>query len=217
METILTINVSNAYLCAMFTEQQEKWLKRVEEIFLRFGIKSLTMDDIARELGISKKTLYQFVENKDDLVLRVVQQHIEAEIVQKNCLHLEAPDAIEEILAVIRHVQGEMQRIKSNILFDMQKYHRDAWDVMREYQRGHMHRMVRENLERGRQEGLYRTDFDLDIIARLHVAESFLMLDEDWFPRPPYSLETLFREYLLYYLHGVVSEKGLQQLKAKLS
>jgi len=201
----------------MFTEQQEKWLKRVEEIFFRFGIKSLTMDDVARELGISKKTLYQFVENKDDLVLKVVQRHVAEEKIQGECFHLEASDAIEEILAVIRHVQGEMQRIKSNILFDMQKFHREAWDELSAYQRGHMHQRVRENLERGRKEGLYRTDFDLDIVARLHVAESFLLLDEDWFPRPPYSLETLFREYLLYYLHGVVSEQGLKILKAKLS
>ena len=201
----------------MLTEQQGKWLKRVEEMFLRFGIKSLTMDDVARELGISKKTLYQFVENKDDLVFKVVQQHVEDEKIRSECFQQDAPDAIEEILTVIRHVQAEMQRIKSNILFDMQKYHREAWNAMREYQRGHLHRMVRENLERGIREGLYRTDFNVDIIARLQVAESFMMLDEDWFPRPPYSLEVLFRECLLYYLHGIASEKGRQLLKAKLS
>ena len=63
----------------MFTEQQEKWLKRVEDLFLRYGIKSITMDDVARELGISKKTLYQFVDNKDDLVHKMLERHIAEE------------------------------------------------------------------------------------------------------------------------------------------
>lgn len=201
----------------MLNEQQIKWLKRAEELFMRYGIKSLTMDDVARELGISKKTLYQFVENKNDLVLKVVELHMQEDKERAECWHREATDAIEEILRVIQHIQGDFARVKSNVIFDLQRYHRDAWDRMQEYQRGHMHRMVRENIERGRAEGLYRDDFDIDLIARLHVAESFVLFDETWFPRPPYSLDVIFREYLMYYLHGILSEKGRQLLQEKQS
>jgi AcrR family transcriptional regulator len=201
----------------MFTEQQIKWLKRTEELFMRYGIKSLTMDDVARELGISKKTLYQFVENKNDLVLKVIEQHIDEDVVRGECWHREAKNAVEEILLVIQHAHSDFARIKSNVIYDLQRYHRDAWERMQEYQRGFMHRMVRENIERGRVEGLYRSDFDVDVIARLHVAESFILFDEAWFPRPPYSLEVLFREYMWYYLHGILSEKGRQFLKEKQS
>ncbi len=201
----------------MFNEQQEKWLRRTEDLFMRYGIKSITMDDVARELGISKKTLYQFVESKDDLVMQVMQRHIEEEKEVSQCWHRDADNAIEEILGVIKNAQKDLQRIKSNIVFDLQKYHRSAWEFMQNYQRGHMHQMVRANLERGIQEGLYRSDFDIDIIAKLHVAESFVLLDESFFPRSEYPLEVVFREYLLYYLHAIASDRGRELLTAKLT
>lgn len=184
---------------------------------MRYGIKSLTMDDVARELGISKKTLYQFVESKNDLVIKVIERHIDEHTELNDCWHRDSDNAIEEMLHVIQRTQGEMERIKSNILFDLQKYHRDAWERMQTHQREHFLRVVRENLERGIREGLYRSDFSIDIIARVHVAESFLLLDDSWFPRPPFELHTLFQEYLLYYLHGIVSPQGLQLLKEKIS
>ena len=201
----------------MISEQQEKWLVRVVEMFMRYGIKSITMDDIARELGISKKTLYQFVGNKNDLVMRTVQYHIQEEIHRDQCLKVEASDALEEMLLVIQNVVKEMQMVKTNIVHDMQKYHRDAWEVMQEYQRGHMMQQVTENLQRGIKEGLYRDDFNQDVIARMHVVQAFLLFDEDWFPPTEFSRDTLFQQYILHYLHGILSDEGRKRLKAKLS
>ena len=216
-ETICAKNVSCVYICTMFTEQQGKWLKRVEEMFFRYGIKSVTMDDVSRELGISKKTLYQFVENKNDLVLKVIERHIEEEKTNSACMSDDAADALEEMFNVIKHVNEEMGQMKSNIVYDMQKYHREAWEKVQEYQHGFLYSIVRQNLERGIREGLYRDNFDIDVVAKIHVAESIMLFDETLFPRANYPPGALFREFLLYYLHGIVSEKGLQKLKAKLS
>lgn len=201
----------------MFTEQQEKWLRRIAELFMRLGIKSLTMDDVARELGISKKTLYQFVENKDDLVKKVIESHLTEECSRSEELSQMAKDALDEMLIVIQANIGDMQRMKANIVFELQKYHRDAWDLLQEYQRGFMYKVVRNNLERGIREGFYRNDFDVDITAKLHLAQSFAIFDETWFPKPPYSSEALFKETMILYLHSIISEKGRQALKAKLS
>ncbi len=201
----------------MFTEQQEKWLRRIAELFMRLGIKSLTMDDVARELGISKKTLYQFVENKDDLVKKVIESHLTEECSRSEELSLKAKDALDEMLIVIQANIGDMQRMKANIVFELQKYHRDAWDLLQQYQRGFLYKVVRDNLERGIREGYYRGDFDVDITAKLHLAQSFAIFDETWFPKPPYSGETLFKEAMILYLQSILSEKGRQALKAKLS
>jgi len=201
----------------MFTEQQEKWLKRVEDLFLRYGIKSITMDDVARELGISKKTLYQFVDNKDDLVNQVLERHISEEKELCYQMFAEAANAIEQLFFVMEANAQQMQQMKANIIYDLQKYHRDAWEKMRGFQRGFLYDIVRSNLERGVREALYRSDFDIDIVAKLHITTSFQLFDEDIFPPTNYAKETLFREYLLHYLYGIVSEKGLQLLKAKLS
>ncbi|MCC6462920.1 MAG: TetR/AcrR family transcriptional regulator [Saprospiraceae bacterium] len=200
----------------MFTEQQAKWLKRVEDLFMRYGIKSITMDDVARELGISKKTLYQFVDSKDDLVNRMLERHIEEEKEQCGQLNRKAANAVEEMFLVIETNNQQLAQMKANIVYDLQKYHRDAWEKIQAFQQGFLYKIVCDNLERGVREGVYRSDFDVDIVARLHIAQSFQLFDEDIFPQNAYSKERLFREFLMHYLYGIVSEKGLQLLKAKL-
>ena len=201
----------------MFTEQQVKWLKRVEDLFLRYGIKSISMDDVARELGISKKTLYQFVDSKDDLVNKMLERHIDEEKKQCDQLFHVAGNAVEEMFLVIDNNAQQLQQMKANIVYDLQKYHRDAWEMIRDFQRSFLYTIIRKNLERGISEGLYRSDINVDIVAKMHIALSFQMFDEDIFPQNAYPKAGLFREFLLHYLYGIVSDKGLQLLKAKLS
>lgn len=201
----------------MFTEQQEKWLKRTAELFLRYGIKSITMDDVARELGISKKTLYQFVENKNDLVQKVMDLHIQEERAECLLLSEQSENAVEEILRVMESNNQQMQQMKSNIIYDLQKYHREAWEKIQEFIQGFLYGIVRQNIERGVREGLYRSDFDVDLLARMHISFSLLLFDETFFPQQSYPKQPLFREFMLHYLYGIVSDKGLQLLKAKLS
>ena len=201
----------------MFSEQQEKLLKRVEDLFLRYGVKSFTMDDVARELGISKKTLYQFVDSKDDLVNKVLDRHIAAEKAECVKLFGHSGNAIEEIFLMIENNVQQLQQMKTNIVYDLQKYHRQAWEKLQTFQREFLYDIVRNNLERGIREGLFRKDFDVDIATKMHIALSFQLFDEELFPQHAYPKETIFRAFLLHYLYGIVSEKGLQLLKAKLS
>lgn len=201
----------------MMNEQHEKFLKRSEELFMRYGIKSLTMDDVARELGISKKTLYQFVSNKEDLVRKVVEKNILEDVQNCTVWTNEAEDAVDEILIVLRNVMADIQRMTHNVVYDMQRYHRDAWDLLVSHQRGFMLKIVHKNLERGISEGLYRTDFNVEIIAKLHIAQTFQFFDENIFPPNEYPRELVFREYILHYLHGLLSDKGRERLHAKLS
>ncbi len=197
-------------------ETELNWLERVEDLFLRFGIKSQTMDDVSRELGISKKTLYQMVTNKDDLVQKVLQHHITRE--KSNCMVCasNSANAIEEILFLMEVNSLELSHMKANVLYDLQKYHRDAWVLIRKFQYEFVYKMVRANLERGRGEGLYRQDFDADVIAKLHLATVFQLFDEELFPAGVVSRDVVFKEYMMHYLHGIVSEKGLKLLQSKL-
>lgn len=199
------------------TAQDSNWLERVESMFMRFGIKSITMDDVAHELGISKKTLYQMVESKDDLVIKVLDHHIAREKSQCLCMAQEADNAIEEIFIIMDSNSQELAQMKTNILNDLQKYHRDAWLMIRNFQYDFVLKIIRDNIVRGRKEGLYREDFDLDIIAKLHLSTVFNLFDEQLFPSGSNSKVTLFKEYMMHFLHGIVSAKGLAYLKKKLS
>lgn len=200
----------------MAPQTDTSWLERVESLFLRLGIKSLTMDDVARELGISKKTLYQMVENKDDLVRKVLENHIDREKSQCMTMALQAANAVEEMVFVMDSNSQEFAQMKANVVYDLQKYHRSVWMLIRSFQNEFMHKMVIANLNRGQSEGLYRTDMDIDLIARIHLATVFTLFDEDLFPSASIRRETLFREYMMHYMHGIVSQQGLQLLTSKL-
>lgn len=192
----------------MFSEQQEKWLKRVEDLFLRLGIKSLTMDDVARELGISKKTLYTFVSSKDDLVNKMLERHINQEKTDCGIMYSAAQNAVEELFFVMESNAQQMSQMKANVVYDLQKYHHEAWEKMREFQQGFLSNVVKMNLERGVKEGLYRDDFDIDIVTRFHIASTFQLFDETFFPQNIFKRDVIFKEYLMHYLHGILSEKG---------
>lgn len=197
--------------------QDTQWLERVESLFMRFGIKSITMDDVARELGISKKTLYQMVESKDSLVVKVLALHISREKTQCQCLSKESSNAIEEIFNIMDSNSQELAQMKSNIVNDLQKYHRDAWLMIRNFQHEFVLKIIRDNLGRGRKEGYYREDFDMDIVAKLHLSTAFNLFDEQLFPSGSTSKVILFKEYMMHFLHGIVSAKGLAYIKKKLS
>ncbi|MCB0524316.1 MAG: TetR/AcrR family transcriptional regulator [Saprospiraceae bacterium] len=199
----------------MFTEQQDKVLKRVEDLFLRLGIKSITMDDVARELGMSKKTLYTFVNSKDDLVTKVIERHIGQEMTDCKKQFSQAKNAIDQLFLVIESNAQQMSQMKANVVHDLQKYHRDAWDKMSEYQQGFLYQIVQDNLKRGVSEGLYRDDFDIDIVTRLHIACSFQLFDETFFPQSSFKREVVFIEYLMHYLHGILSDKGRRYLRKR--
>lgn len=196
---------------------ESTWLERVEALFFRYGIKSLTMDDVAGELGISKKTLYQMVESKDDLVMKVLLHHTSRE--KSQCLNMasQASNAIEEILIVLDTNSQEMAQMKTNVINDLQKYHREGWLLIRNFHFDFVYKIIRENMIRGRKEGLYRENFDIDILAKLHLATAFNLFDEQTFPDGSTPRNVLFKEYMLHFLHGIVSPKGLTYLKKKIS
>lgn len=198
------------------SSQETAWLERVEQLFLRYGIKSITMDDVAADLGISKKTLYQMVESKDDLVIKVLSHHISREKSQCNAWMLEAKNAIEEILTVMKSNSQEISQMKTNILNDLQKYHRDAFELLRKFHFDFVYELIKANILRGRNEGLYRDDFDAEIVARLHLANGFNLFDEQLFPGTSVARAEILKEFIMHFLHGIVSPKGLNYLKKKL-
>ncbi len=196
-------------------ELHERWLKQVEESFFRYGVKNVTMDDVARELGISKKTLYQWVRSKEELVHRVLTHFFQEEKQQCEERICIAAHAVEEVFLVMEAGIRRMQQMKANVLYDLQKYYRSAWERVLEFRQGFWYEVVRANLERGIREGLYRPDMNVDIIARLHIAAVFQLFDDALFPRARFSKEELFSQYLLHYLHGIASEKGVRMLRAR--
>lgn len=200
----------------MTTETQDKaiqYIKKATDTFLRYGFKSVTMSDISRELGISKKTLYQFVDNKNDLIMRCVMMAMKEEQEFVLSIQQHQKNAIEEMLDIAIHVNQTLKKINPAALYDLQKYYPESWKIIEAYTHEFVYANIMENLEKGKKEGLYRADFREDIIARLFIGKSQILLNTTLFPYPQYKTSELHSEHVIYHIRGVASDKGLKILE----
>lgn len=175
------------------------------------------MSDIARALGMSKKTLYVHVENKADLIKKSVQRVLEEDRKAVEKLHTESQDAIDEILKVSLFLQQQMRNMNPSMLYDLQKYYREAGELVRAHTQDFAKQSILDNLLRGQREGLYRRGFNPPFIAQIYVSKfDMLSSNPNNYPRDMF-MPDFNRELVIYHIRGVASEKGLQQLQKYLS
>ncbi|MGB1216328.1 MAG: TetR/AcrR family transcriptional regulator [Saprospiraceae bacterium] len=191
-------------------------LEKVHTLFMRYGIKSVTMDDISRHLGVSKKTLYQYVENKADLINQTIENQICNEKIMINSLCESSVDPIEEMLNIARHVSLILRELNPSVVFDLQKYYNDSWQLLRSLQEEHISGVIEKNIQKGIDLGLYRDNLHPEIIAKMYVGNSTLIVDVDRFPIREYKTEKVYLEFINYHIHGIASRKGLKLLEKHL-
>ena len=194
-------------------ELREKILLKVTELFMRYGVKSISMDDISSQLGISKKTLYQFVDNKKDLIQKVFERHIEEEMAAMKIIVNESENAVEEIVRIAQYVTQLLREMSPKTLYDLQKYYRSIWDLVEALHQQQIFAIIKDNIERGIEDDLYRVDLNADIVAKLYVGKSSLLVDDKLFPLKDYNKENLFKEHIKYHIYGIASKKGLRLLE----
>jgi AcrR family transcriptional regulator len=191
-------------------------LEQATRLFMKYGIKSLTMDDIANELKVSKKTLYQFVSDKQDLVVKVMQKYCEEDKQMVMDIEKQATNAMEESLMITKHVKQKFAAIHPSIHFDLEKYYPEAWQMMNEHQLHFVYETIKSNLVRGAEEGYYRDDLNPEIIARSFVVKIYAMVDRTDDVLRRYDFGTIYAEIMKYHLRGIASEKGHKHLNSKL-
>lgn len=196
----------------------EEIFKHVLELFKKYGIKSVTMDDLARELGISKKTLYNFVEDKKDLVEKVA--HFEFDHV-KECFdrmfEKEGLNAIDQLFEVNYFMREQLKYHSISFDYDLRKYFPDLFRKMMEKKQQEMYQSVLNNMRKGKSEGIYREDLNEDLIAKLYVTriihahESAVISIEDFIA------PEAFRQYFIYHIRGIANARGIKILEKNLN
>lgn len=189
-------------------DRKEEILSKTRQLVMKYGIKSVSMDDIARQLGISKKTIYQYVDNKQDLVRQIVQSDIEEEQCQVQDMLTAADNALDEIISIARLVLAQLRELPPNLVYDMKKYYPAEWQMMEQHHRTYVTTIIGNNIQRGITEGLYRSDVEASVIAILYHAMTHAIVDEDLFPLKKYSKSELYSHMIKYHLHGLVTDKG---------
>jgi len=179
---------------------------------MKYGIKSVSMDDIARHLGMSKKTIYQHFENKRALVKEMVL----ATVVKDECdikqISAKANDAIDEMVTIARHILSFLREMSPSLVYDMQKYYAKEWQMVKKHHEEFVYGVVIQNIERGKKEQVYQSKINADVIAKLYVGMSHLMTNEEIFPLKDYSKSELYSNLVTYHMRGIVTEKGREYL-----
>ena len=183
-------------------------LNETRALFQRRGIRAVTMDDIARELGMSKKTVYQYFKNKADIVQGVCNEYFSEE----RCMHEEilekAHDPVEEMLLILQAMEKTFKEIPSVMIYEVRKYYPKAWSLFDKYKYDFILDTIRQNLAEGVKRGLYRQDMDLELVARLRLTEIEMIMNPEVFPPQENDIQKLQMELFKIFLHGVVTMRG---------
>lgn len=170
------------------------------------------MDDIANEMGISKKTIYQHFQNKTKLVEATAMRVFENISHGIDCICELDKNPIEEIYEIKQFVMLHLKDEKSSPQYQLQKYYPKIYASLKTKQFEKMLGCVTQNLDRGITQGLYRDTIEIDFVARLYFNSMISLKDQHIFPRENFSMPMLMNNYLEYHLRGICSPKGLETL-----
>lgn len=187
---------------------KERILLKAEELFMQYGIRSVSMDDIANNLGMSKKTLYQYFADKDELVDAVVDGHIRE--IQGDCLgcRVDARDAVHEIFIMMKRVMEEFSNMNPMLLHDLEKFHFRAFQRIRDHKEKFLLQVIRNNIEWGIKEELYRADVNIDVMSKFRIESMMIPFNVAVFPPAKYNLATTSELIIEHFIYGLATVKG---------
>jgi AcrR family transcriptional regulator len=198
-------------------------LEKVKRLYYRYGIKSVTMDDVAKHLCISKKTLYEYFTDKEDLVRNIVL--LDHSNRNKYFQEIKNRDlnAIEELFEIYRMINTMFRDYNASMEYDIHKYYPELYAKVKEIRRKKIYDTMYNNMNKGKKEGLYRKELNSKIIARLLVFRVENMYDNDIFTMEELVSVKVFNEVFVYHLQGILNatgrtffEKNFNRLKADL-
>ncbi len=188
-------------------------IEKALRVFMRQGIKSVNMDDMSKALGISKKTLYLFVKDKEELVEKATDLFGQREIEAIKEISSQKVNAIDESLLIKKWVLSVIENVHPAVAFDLEKYYPSISKKMQENRRKVVYKSIYNNIIKGQKEGLYRKDISADIVSRIYIGRMEMLLDQNVFPPQQFLVSDVYLESFHYHIRGIASEKGLKILE----
>jgi AcrR family transcriptional regulator len=187
---------------------QDRILHAARALFIQRGAKSVSMDDVARYLGMSKKTLYKWFRHKSELVYAALHDYL-----RELRSTLPAPHQHANALAEFVGLSApQYARLHSSFFFDLQKYYPESWALWLDFKTSYLRQRLQNNLRRGIAEGLFQPEVDVDVLVSLRLAQLELAFDADVFPATCFPLQRVHTTCLQHFLAGIVTAHGRQHL-----
>lgn len=194
-------------------DQKERIKEQARALFVKYGIRSVSMDDIASSLGMSKKTIYNSFADKDELVLEI----IDAEIVKMklDCEYsvTGSENAIQEIFMTMDQIQTHQKQMNPTVVFDLQKFHHQAFAKFMVYKNNFLLEVIRQNLIRGIREGLYREDVNIELMSRYRLETVMVPFNTDLYPQEEFNLADVTLAIQEHFIYGLATQKGFSLIE----
>ncbi|PLX18831.1 MAG: hypothetical protein C0599_11675 [Salinivirgaceae bacterium] len=187
----------------------EEIIYKSAELFKQYGVRSVSMDDISREMGISKKTLYKHVKNKNELVEKILEFTFERE--QQFFCDKAKPEvnAIDALLEVSIFISEQIKLFTPSVSFDLKKYYPEVFKAHMEKSQKYAYEAVYTNLVNGINQGLYRKEINPEVVATLYVNKIEDVHDQEFYTEKDFSFELIFETMFENHIRGIANEKGI--------
>ena len=187
---------------------KEHIIAEADKLFCQFGIKSITMDDIAKHLGMSKKTIYQYFKDKNALVVEMMRLKMECQVCDMDISFSESINAIQEVFSAVTQMQQILSNMNPMLLNDLQKYHPQAWEYFKMFREKKLFQVIYENLKRGVSEGYYRKEMNLEILTWMRIGQIDTVFNKVTYPSNKHNLSQIMLEITDHFLYGLCTLKG---------
>ena len=183
---------------------------KAHELFMRYGVRSVSMDDIASQLGMSKKTIYQYFNDKDELVDAVMDYKNSETHIKCDFCKNQSKDAIDEIFLTMEEIHEQFSELNPMILYDIEKFHPRAYQKFRKMKDEYLQQVVANNIKRGIKEELYRPDINVETMSRFRVETMMVAFSMAASAPTKYNLAAVARETMEHFLYGLATLKGFK-------
>jgi TetR/AcrR family transcriptional regulator, cholesterol catabolism regulator len=187
---------------------KEKILSEAEKLFWKYGVRTVTLDDMAKRLGISKKTIYQHFSDKEEIVYQVVMSRMEQDKSEMDCLNDVSENPVEQMLIMAKVFKEHVEGANPNVIMDVQRYYPKAWALFLAHKENYILAGIRDNLNRGVSQGYYRLDIDIDVMARLRAELVQIGFDDRIFPTDRLNTFSIQDQLQHHFLRGLLTDEG---------
>lgn len=188
-------------------------ISKATKLFFKRGVRSVTLDELSSELGISKKTLYQYFSNKEELINEVVTRFMKQNTTIIEEIMVSANNSIEGFYQTAHHVYMIFNSISPATIFEIKKYYPAIWKKLQGFKKKSIEKLTMINLKKGIEEGLYRSDIKPDMVMRFYMTVVLNMNDEELFPETLHNPGKIYQGFIHYHIRSIATEKGYRLFK----
>lgn len=192
---------------------QDRILLKARDLMFQTGLRQVTMDDLATQLGISKKTIYQYFKDKDDLVKAVVGFELKShQLMCQNC-ESNADNAVHEMFLTMETMKEMAKTMNPGTLMELEKYFPSAFDIIKKHKEEFFLSLIKQNIDKGIAQGFYRDDLNVAIISKYRLETIFIPFNLNAFPLSKFDPTTVHVQLMEHFVYGLMTVKGYELMQ----